>query len=313
MLQRSPSYYLPLPEFHHIGTVICRILPQYVAHNLMRMINALFSILVFRVSMRYPEAAKKFFISLAAKRLPPNIPVDPHFTPKYYPWEQRLCVCPDGDFFAALRNGNASVVTDHIATFTKDSVCLQSGTTLAADVVITATGLKMVPAGGIQLDVDGKPVNASEKFFWKGVMLDDVPNATFCLGYIYTSWMLGADASMLHICRLLNDMKKSGADTVVPRCRDKQHMPMRPAFDLKSTYAKAGELVLPKTSTMRPWAARMNWFYDSYDAVLAGYGENLLFSSSKDKKKTWKMHYNSRLWRHFIVLVIAFALLCILL
>ncbi|TVY82779.1 FAD-containing monooxygenase EthA [Lachnellula suecica] len=194
MLQRSPTYVMAQPSVN-TGSWIRKILPRWIANRFIRF-KYMFDLLFFFYFCRaFPKVATRIIKEATEKLLPTNIAQDPNFKPKYNPWEQRLCVCPDGDFFAALRQGNAHVVTDSIQTVTETGILTTQGLNLDSDIIITATGLKMKFAGGTHVTVDGQPIIFSQKFMWKGALIQDVPNTACLLGYTNNSWTLGAEAT----------------------------------------------------------------------------------------------------------------------
>ncbi|KAH8897657.1 FAD/NAD(P)-binding domain-containing protein [Thozetella sp. PMI_491] len=265
MLQRSPSYVASIPSEDTIGKAIHFLLPKFFAVRVCRLFNIFRTYLLYLFCIKYPNIAKKGLAKAAIKQLPPDIPWDPHFKPSYNPWRQRLCVAPRGDFFAALRAGKASVVTDTIEVVTEKGINLTSGQTLYPDAIITATGLKVKFAGGIKLSVDGRSIDASEKFAWKTTMLQDVPNCFFMMGYANASWTLGAEASAQLIVRLLRNMKQKGALQAVPYLDNPGAMEKTPVISLASTYLKTASLVFPKTGAGQ-WGTRSNYFRDMYRA-----------------------------------------------
>jgi cation diffusion facilitator CzcD-associated flavoprotein CzcO len=196
-----------------------------------------------------------------AKQLPPGVPVDPHFAPRYAPWDQRLCVVPDGDFFAALRSGQASVVTATIDTFTEKGIRLDDGTELAADIVVTATGLSMVAFGEMALEVDGRAVDSGALHVYKGMMFDGVPNLAWCVGYTNASWTLRADLSNRYLCRLLNYLDRHAIDIATPAMDPAESAP-EPLMDLRSGYVRRAAGILPRQGTRGMWRMRNNYFVD---------------------------------------------------
>jgi cation diffusion facilitator CzcD-associated flavoprotein CzcO len=190
------------------------------------------------------------------------VPFEPHFVPTYNPWEQRLCICPDGDFYRAMRKGNCDVVTGNIKTVTEKGLLMESGETLTADIICTATGLKIHLAGGADFTVDGKPLVVPEKFMWKGVMLQDLPNLAFVVGYTNASWTLGADATAQMMTRLMNYMSKNGYAAAVPRVDDPDKMERMPMLNLNSTYLQRAFSLMPKTGNKGQWRPRTNYFSD---------------------------------------------------
>lgn len=192
MVQRSPSYLLSIPKQDGLERFITANFPTFVADKLVRAKWLVGPLLFVTLCVRAPEMMKRVIKKQTEAQLPPEIKHDPHFKPTYNPFEQRLCFCPDGDFYKSLRNGNASIETGHIETVTADTIKMQSGAELHPDIIVTATGLKLQMAGGINLSVDGKPYNVGEKYMWKGVMLEDLPNSAYVVGYVDASWTLGA-------------------------------------------------------------------------------------------------------------------------
>lgn len=214
---------------------------------------------------RWPHLAKGFIRKKVERLLPTYISYDTHFQPSYNPWEQRVCASMDGDFFAAMRSGKVSVVTDHIETVTDKEIKLKSGDVLEPDVIITATGLKVKFAGGIAFSIDGEPFNASDKFTWRACMLQDLPNVFFSIGYENASWTLGADCAAQLTTRLLKELKKRDAKVAVPYVENADDMEPAPLFSLSSTYLKNVQSFLPKTGT-GVWSSRSHYCADLYSA-----------------------------------------------
>ena len=261
MLQRSPSYILSLPARDPIARVLQRILPASVAHRLARWKNILVSVAIFQLSRRAPSLARRLLRAGAAKALPLGYDLDKHFNPRYQPWDQRLCLVPDADFFRAVRKGRASVVTDEIATFTEHGIRLQSGQQLDADIIVTATGLQLLALGGVRLTVDSAPVDPGSPFIYKGTMLSNVPNFAFCIGYTNASWTLRADLASTFVCRLLNHMDRRGYRTCMPAC-DPASLHPRPLLNLTSNYVLRAASHLPKQAEENPWLIRQNYLLD---------------------------------------------------
>ena len=270
ILQRSPSYIMALPAVDPTGDFIRRWFPAWFAHTIVRWKFLVLPFIFFKFCRAFPNAARKVIQGNTKKQLGDcKIPVDPNFKPAYNPWEQRLCVCPDGDFFKALHRGNADMVTDTIKTVTANSIKTDSGKTIDADVIITATGLKMLLAGGSKINVDGKRIDVSEKFVWKGVMLQDVPNAAIVIGYTNASWTLGADATARLVCRLLKQMDKTKEGAVTATIDPDLKMNPSPMLNLNSTYIEKAKGDLPKSGDVAPWTPRSNYLTDYW---VAGYG-----------------------------------------
>ena len=193
MLQRSPSYILSLPAIDPLAGLLGRVLPARLAYPVVRWKNVLVALAIYRFSRRRPAAMRRFLRRELEKRLPAGFDIDTHFTPRYAPWDQRLCIVPDGDLFKAIAGGRVSVVTDRIETFTETGLALASGVELEADLVVTATGLRMVPLGGIRLSVDGRDVELAKELLYRGMQITGVPNMAFAFGYTNQSWTLGVD------------------------------------------------------------------------------------------------------------------------
>lgn len=272
MLQRSPSYLLSQPTEDGLEKTMRAWLPAALAYRLIRFKWILLPFLLTTFFKYFPGTAKKIVKGAAGKELPETVPIDPHFTPKYNVFQQRLCFCPDGDFYASLRNGSASIATGTIDTINGNTIKLSTGQELHPDIIITATGLKIQIAGGMKVSVDGEPYDVSKKFFWKGVMLEDLPNAAMTIGYVDASWTLGADATAQMVCRILKRMQKEGVAKVVPRCSEaeKESMEEKPVLNLTSTYVRAGESILPKAGNKGQWKPR-SYYYE--DILMAWYGD----------------------------------------
>ncbi|KAK4998627.1 hypothetical protein LTR28_013626, partial [Elasticomyces elasticus] len=249
MLQRSPSYVTSTPGQDGLEILIRKTCPESLAYKLIRIKWIIFPILLINFCYYLPTIAKKLLRKATIAQLPASIAHDPHFNPSYEPFQQRMCFCPDGDFYASLRSGKAEVVTGTIDTVTRDSIMLHDGQELHPDIIVTATGLKLQFGGSAKLNVDGVPFNFTEKFVWKNVMLQDLPNAAFVVGYVDASWTLGADATAQLICRLLKQLKKDGKTTAVPRLSDAERRSMKemPMLRISSSYVKKAKDALPKT------------------------------------------------------------------
>ena len=275
MLQRSPSYLLARPSVDTFGSIVSKLLPSWIAHRITRYKFLLQNFLFVSFCGRFPTAAKKLIKKATVKELPKEVPHNPHFEPRYNPWEQRLCLCPDGDFFQSMRSGKASVVTDKITSVVENGIQLASGRVLDADVIVTATGLKLKTAGGAQLSVDNVPVKVGEKFLWKGVMLQDTPNMATVIGYTNASWTLGADATALLVCRLLKYLKDKEFTSAIPRLEGSEGIRSVPALNLSSTYIVKGMKELPRTADKAPWAPRKTYFADLWDAKFGSITDGL--------------------------------------
>jgi monooxygenase len=261
MLQRSPTYIISAPGEDPIANALRRFLPPKAAYAIVRWKNVALQMLVYRLSKRRPGFVRNALRKGAVRALPEGYDVDKHFNPKYDPWDQRLCLVPDGDLFAAIAAGRADVVTDRIESFTESGIALESGDELEADVVITATGLNLLFLGGVELSVDGEPVDIPSSLAYKGMMLSDVPNMAFTLGYTNASWTLKADLTSEYMCRLIAYMDTHGYTQCVPRVTDPS-VETAPVIDLNSGYVLRALAQLPKQGTKEPWKLRQNYAVD---------------------------------------------------
>jgi monooxygenase len=261
MLQRSPSYIVSLPAKDPIATALRRVLPSKAAYAIVRWKNVLLQTGFYQLSRRFPKFMKRVIRGGVARRLPADYEIDTHFRPHYDPWDQRLCLVPDGDLFAAISAGRASVVTDRIETFTERGLRLASGNELEADIVVTATGLNLLPLGGLQLSVDGRDVDVSETVGYKGLMFSGVPNLVATLGYTNASWTLKCDLTCEYVCRMLQHMDAHGYRQVTPREPDPS-VPRRPFIDLASGYVLRAVDRFPKQGARPPWRLHQNYARD---------------------------------------------------
>lgn len=261
MLQRSPTYILALPGSDRVARWLDRRLPSGVAYEIARWKNVGRSMAFFKFSRRFPEPAKKWIVGEARRSLGPGFDVEPHFTPRYSPWDQRLCVVPDGDLFDAIKSGRAEVVTDHIETFTETGLKLKSGKELEADIVVTATGLKLKLLGGAKISVDGRDVELGRALMYKGALFRDVPNLAIAIGYTNASWTLKCDLTCEYVCRLLNYMARNGHRTCAPRLKD-LGMTEEPVIDLTSGYVQRSRSEIPRQGAKAPWRVYQNYFLD---------------------------------------------------
>jgi len=278
MIQRSPSYIFPLPNNDDPLARLCRfLLPENWAHTIARWRWMCMSYFFFYFCRTFPNVARGIIRSAVTKALPKTFPHDPHFNPSYNPWDQRLCMAPDGDFYHAIRKGKASVVTGKIKTVTEHGIRMENGEEVHADMIVTATGLKIHLAGGIKVTIDGAPYNIPEKFLWKGVMLQDLPNACIIIGYTNASWTLGADATAQVVMRIINKMRTKGAGAVVPRLDNSEDMVPAPMLNLNSTYIQKAQDIMPKVGSSGPWRPRFIYFEDIKDAKWGNVETNLEF------------------------------------
>jgi monooxygenase len=260
MLQRSPTYMVSRPAEDALALKLQRFLPESMAHHLTRWKNILMGMFFFQVARRYPQKVKNYLIGETARRLNPDFDTAKHFTPRYNPWDQRICLVPNGDMFRALRKGQASIVTDTIARITPDGITLASGEHLAADIIVSATGLHLNALGGMALSVDGQDYSPAQAMAYKGMMLSDLPNVFVALGYTNASWTLKADLTAGYVCRLLNYMQDHGLTQAVPR-KDPLAQ-SRPYFDFSSGYVQRAASELPKQGDRGPWRVHQNYLAD---------------------------------------------------
>ena len=268
MLQRSPSYVLSLPERDPLADKLRGRIPDRYLYPIVRWKNVLGSQLLFQLSRRAPGMVKSMLRKGAQSLLPPGYDVDTHFAPRYNPWDQRLCLMPDGDLFKVVARGRASIVTDEIAGFTADAVVTKSGEELPADVVITATGLNLLPVGGMALTVDGEPVDLGKTLAYKGMMLSGVPNFALTIGYTNASWTLKADLVARYVCRLLNHLAATGQAKATPRPPAGTEATV-PLVDLQAGYVMRSVDKLPKQGPAAPWRLYQNY---PRDVLLMRYG-----------------------------------------
>ncbi len=257
MLQRSPSYLTALPAKDALADTARRYLPAGLAHRLVRAKNVLFTQAFYQLARRRPERVKKLLRSVALRFVPDPAYVDEHFTPHYDPWDQRLCLAPDGDFYRAITGGRASVVTDRIDRFVGTGIRLASGKVLDADVVVSATGLEMLALGGLDLTVDGERVDPGATVAYRGVMLGGVPNLAYSIGYVNASWTLRSDLSARYVCRLLAHMDRHGYAAATPVADSVRAE--RPLLDLTSGYVQRAADRFPRQGDRAPWTVRQNY------------------------------------------------------
>ena len=261
MLQRSPSYVMPQPRKDPIANRLRKLLSEKAAYRATRRFNIGKQRAIYKACLRYPALMRRVIRSFNTKALPEGYDVDTHFNPAYNPWEQRLCAVPDGDLFRSIRKGQASVVTDKIVRFTPTGILLASGRELAADIIVTATGLQLLAFGGVALSVDGEAVDLPTCVAYKGMMLSGVPNFAFAIGYTNSSWTLKVDLVCEHLCRMLAYMDRRGYTTVVP-VLDDPTIHRRPLLDFSAGYVLRSLDKFPKQGTSGPWTVAMDYRSD---------------------------------------------------
>lgn len=264
MLQRSPTYILPVPDVDPVSSRLRRVgVPKAAVYRLGRARNIFLQRALYEVSRAAPALARRFIAAAVRRQLGPAVDMR-HFTPSYNPWDERLCVVPRGDLFRMLRNEAATVVTGHIDSFTPSGIRLTSGEEIEADVIVTATGLQLQVAGGMSIEVDGETLSTRDRVIYKGVLLDSIPNAMFVLGYTNSSWTLKADLAAEYFCRLLAHMDAVGHSSVVAvaETEDRAEDSMLGSA-LRSGYIQRGDPVLPRQGTRPPWTVLNNYYRDA--------------------------------------------------
>ena len=260
MLQRSPTYVGAFPNKDKAAIFLKKILPKKAAHKLIRFKNITTQVVFYNVCKWWPNTMKKLIIKGAQKELG-DISAEPHFAPNYKPWDQRFCVAPDGDLFKSIRLGKASIVTEHIDTFTENGIKLKSGEVLEADIVISATGLKLLAFGGAKATIDGEEFDISKSLTYRGLMLSNLPNCIFFAGYTNASWTLKSDLTSEYANRLLNYMDKKNYKYVIPKVQDND-METVPLLNLNSTYIHRDKDMFPMQGSKTPWKLYQNYFRD---------------------------------------------------
>ena len=284
MIQRSPSYLLSRPSVDPVARLLKRFLPDSWAHRIARRKNVRLGTLLYNRTRTDPDKVRAFLINEVRKGLNPDIDVDTHFTPRYNPWDQRLCLIPDGDMFDALNSGKASVVTDHIDRFVPEGVRMASGEVVEADIIVTATGLQLVTLGEADFFVDGNQVDFSKTWTYKGLAYSDIPNMVSVFGYINQSWTLRSDMISRYVCRLLNHMRNTGTDTVVARLRpsDRDMTPRPWIDDFSAGYMQRMMPLLPRQGNREPWLNTQRYERDVELIAKAAVTDDVLeFTSSQ--------------------------------
>jgi monooxygenase len=261
MLQRSPTYVVSRPQQDALANRLRRRFSARTAYAITRWKNVLLGLLFFQLSRKAPQRMKNLILKGVRNELGPDYDVETHFTPRYNPWDQRMCLVPDGDLFRSIREGRASVVTDQIETFTEKGLLLRSGKELEADLIVTATGLNLQVFGGMQVSVDGRPVDLSRTLNYKGMMYSDVPNLASAFGYTNASWTLKCDLTCEYVCRLLNYMDERGHRQCTPR-RNDSSIAEQPWIDFSSGYVQRSIAQFPKQGSKAPWRLHQNYALD---------------------------------------------------
>ena len=263
MLQRSPTYVVARPGSDELALKLRRRFGAKLAYQAIRWRNVLFGMYFFQLCKRKPERAKQLLLGGVRLALGKDFDVEKHFTPTYNPWQQRLCLVPDGDLFRTIREGRASVVTSHIDRFTETGIRLKDGSELEADMIVTAIGLNLQVMGGMSLAVDGKAIEPSQLMSYKGMMYSDIPNLATATGYTNASWTLKCDLTCEYVCRLINHMDRHGYRISVPRQNDPSVTEV-PWLDFTSGYVQRAVANFPKQGSKRPWKLYQNYALDIF-------------------------------------------------
>ena len=274
MLQRSPTYMVLAPARDGTAHALRRKLPEKLAYDVVRWRNILLNAMFFRLSRSAPRWVAKQLLKGIELQLGADYDRE-HWTPRYAPWDQRLCVVPDGDLLTAIKDGTASIVTDHIETFTEQGIALKSGQELPADIIVTATGISLIPLGGIDITVDGKPFEPGQTLGYKGVLFRDLPNFASAFGYINASWTLKAELAGRYVCRLLNYMHKHGYTQCTPRLNDPS-VTTSQWWELSSGYVARSRDLLPKQGSKAPWKLHQNYVSDLFSMRLGTLEDGVL-------------------------------------
>ncbi|HEV7333514.1 MAG TPA: NAD(P)/FAD-dependent oxidoreductase [Flavisolibacter sp.] len=282
MLQRSPTYMMPMPNRNGFFIWLQKWLPHKLAYKIARWKNLLLGMLFYRLTRWFPGKMKGLLIKHTSKQLGKDYDVMTHFNPRYYPWDQRLCILPDGDLFQTIREGKATVVTDEISHFTNDGIQLKSGKTIEADIVVLATGLKIQIFGGTKLSVDEKEIDSKDAMIYKGMMVGGVPNLAIAFGYINASWTLKTDLTANYVCKLLRFMDKRGYGVVMPRLQ--QGVIPEPFMNFQSGYVQRANHVLPKQGSKRPWRMYQNYLMDMVTTRFGRIDDGVLHFTYKTRK-----------------------------
>ncbi len=283
LLQRTPSYVVGVPSVDPLEMRLKKWLGGERAHKVARYKNVQLQRFVWNLSKRRPALVRKLIRAGAVRALPEGYAVDRHFKPPYNPWDQRLCVVPDGDLFRAIRKGQASMVTDRIKTFTEGGIALESGEELEADIVITATGLNLLALGGVSYQVDCRPLRLHEAVTYKGMMLTGVPNFLYAVGYINASWTLKVDLICEHFCRLLALMDEHGHAYCVPEAPDPD-APTRPLLDFGAGYVLRSVHEFPRQGSTPPWELNMDYLHDRKALLQGPVGDHMQFVSVRSEQ-----------------------------
>ena len=281
MLQRSPTYIASIPSIDFVYDKMRKVLPEDVAYKLTRARNIGMQRGIYALAQKQPKVLRKLLLKSIEMQLKGKVDMK-HFTPAYNPWDQRLCVVPDGDLFKILRSGKASVETDQIEKITETGIQLKSGQHLDADIIVSATGLEIQILGGIKATLDGQPLDTSKRMLYQGVMVSDVPNMAMIIGYINASWTLKVDIAGEYICRLVNYMDKNGYDEVLPQGDATELMEDTVMGSLSSGYIARAADVMPKQGKHAPWKVTNNYLADRKELKNAKFDDGVLKFKKRD-------------------------------
>ncbi|MEE2904339.1 MAG: NAD(P)/FAD-dependent oxidoreductase [Myxococcota bacterium] len=284
MLQRSPSYIAARPSRDAMVDFLSPFLPPKLTHALARTKNVLLAIYFYQVAQKFPELVRREVKRRIKDELGDDFDVEKHFNPRYAPWDQRFCLAPDGDFFAALKSEKAEIVTDTIESFVEEGIRLSSGEVLEADLIIPATGLELQLFGGCELSIDGAPFVTSDSFTYRGMMLSGLPNLAIALGYTNSSWTLKVDLTCERVCRVLNHLEKTGSDYCV--AEPQSTVNERPLLDLSSGYVSRAKEMLPKQSDESPWRTYQNYIQDMLSIRFSPIDDGTLIFRNRSQSET---------------------------
>jgi monooxygenase len=279
MLQRSPSYIVSMARKSPIAGLLRRVLPRDTAGRAVRWVMAVGTQAFYQLSQRRPRFVKRMIRKGVERQLPKGYDVDTHFNPNYNPWDQRMCLVPNGDLFKAIKSGKASVVTDHIKSFTESGLLLESGGELEADIIVTATGLELLFIGGIEMSVDGEVVDLPSKLTYKGMMLEGVPNFALAVGYTNASWTLKCDLTCQYVARLLNRLHETGLRQCAPMNSDASVVP-EPLLGLSSGYVMRSAHKFPKQGSRYPWRVYQSYLKDYRALKVKGIDDDAMVFSN---------------------------------
>jgi cation diffusion facilitator CzcD-associated flavoprotein CzcO len=282
MLQRSPTYIISAAKVDPLTEAVRKVLPRRLSHTAIRMRNAFIEAWIWFLARKTPGRMKRMLRNTAVRNLPEGYDVDTHFTPRYNPWDQRLCLSPDADLYQAISDGRLEMITDHIDHIDATGIVLKSAGHIDADIIVTATGLNLQALGGVKISIDGDEIKPHDHFVYKAHMLEDVPNLAWCVGYTNASWTLRADITARSVAKLLSYMHSRGYTSAYPH-RGSETMAEKPSWDIEAGYVLRSLDVLPKSGTKRPWNVRQNYFADAIDYRFDRITESMVFGNGAPK------------------------------